>query len=556
MTNWKWFLLAIATVSGIVNACAQPVINLYTQPGVDVLHYRFGVTLTDADNHIQGETTIRFIRANGLTSVWFDLIGAKTDTATTGMRIRTVQLLNGQNVPFTHRNDRVYITLPTTATETQEVTIQYEGIPAQGLIISRNKFGDRTFFGDNWPNNARHWLPVIDHPSDKATCEFVVTAPAQYRVIANGQLVAETPLGNGLTQTHWREQAPIPTKVMVFGAAQFAVEQVGLVNSIPVQSWLYPKDSTKGFVDYRPAKAILQFFSDRIGPYSYEKLANVESTTTFGGMENASCIFYTERAIIGHRDTNEESLLAHEIAHQWFGNSASELDWSHIWLSEGFATYFSALYLEHRYGRDTLNKVLNANKAQVLSYETLRPDATIVDSTTRNLMGLLNPNSYQKGGWVLHMLRYELGEAVFWKGIRAYYQRFRNSNAQTRDFQVAMEETSGRSLNQFFRQWLYQPGHPELAWNWQYNTSKKAVVLTVNQVKTGRGRFVLPLVFSARTAAGKEIYRTPRLLLNQPTQRFTVPLARKPAAVLLDPDNQLLMKATQTTNLPTNRPGH
>ncbi len=520
----------------------------YTQPGVDVQHYAFSLTLSDSSNKIQGETTIRFTRADDRQTVWFDLISPKTDSAKTGMSVRAVTLPDGKAVPFSQRNDRVFINLPPAPGQPTDVVIRYEGTPGRGLIISQNKFGTRTFFGDNWPNNARNYLPVIDHPSDKATCSFSVNAPATYRVIANGKFVSENTLPNARKLTRWQENTPIPTKVMVIGAAKFAVEEVGAVSGVPVQSWLYPEDSQKGFVDYRPAKTILQYFIDKIGPYSYEKLANVQSTTIFGGMENASCIFYDEKIIVGKKDSDVEALLAHEIAHQWFGNSATETDWAHIWLSEGFATYFSALYLEHAYGRDTLNAVLNQNKNQIYRYASLKPKSIIIDSTTTNLMDLLNPNSYQKGGWVLHMLRRELGDDTFWKGIRAYYEKYRNKNAQTSDFQAVMESVSGKKLGPFFQQWLYQPGFPDVVWDSRYDAAKKVLVIDIRQAQRTGAYFTIPLTFSIRGSNGRELQRTARLTMTEPTQTFTIPLTTKPTTVAIDPDNAVLMRATQMAN--------
>ncbi len=557
--NQFWTILLV--LSGVA-ANAQVVTNAdrYTQPGVDVLNYDFSITLSDSTNQILGETTIRFTRADNRQTVWFDLISPRSDTST-GMRVREVRLADestpgGRTAPFTQRNDRVFINLP--ASESRQgvnqptnVTIRYDGTPARGLIISRNKFGDRTFFGDNWPNNARNWLPVVDHPSDKATCSFTINAPAQYRIVSNGKFLGETPVpgessATARTVTRWQETTPIPTKVMVIGAARFAVDDVGSVNGVPVQSWLYPNDSQKGFIDYQPAKEILRWFIDKIGPYSYEKLANVQSTTIFGGMENASCIFYNEKIIVGKKDSDVEALLAHEIAHQWFGNSATEADWSQLWLSEGFATYFSALYLEHAYGRDTLNAVLNQNEKQIFRYAALHPNSTVIDSTTTNLIDLLNPNSYQKGGWVLHMLRHEVGDDAFWRGIRDYYATYRNANARTSDFQVIMEKASGKKLDWFFRQWLYQPGFPELVWESRYDAGKRQLVLDVRQIQQSGALFTLPLVFSIRDASGREVQRTPKLTLNQQSQTFTVPLNSKPGQVIIDPDNTILLRTDAT----------
>ena len=517
-----------------------------------MLNYDFSLTLSDSTNRILGETTVRFTRADDRQTVWFDLISPRTDTSA-GMRVREVRLADGKAAPFTQRNDRVFVNLPAAPNQPTDLTIRYDGTPARGLIISRNKFGDRTFFGDNWPNNARNWLPVVDHPSDKATCSFTVNAPTDYRIIANGKLLTEQPVAGSAARklTRWQESTPIPTKVMVIGAARFAVDEVGSVSGVPVQSWLYPNDSQKGFIDYQPAKEILRWFIDKIGPYSYEKLANVQSTTVFGGMENASCIFYNEKIIVGKKDSDVEALLAHEIAHQWFGNSATEADWSQLWLSEGFATYFSALYLEHAYGRDTLNAVLNQNEKQIFRYAVKHPNGTVIDSTTTNLVDLLNANSYQKGGWVLHMLRHEIGDDAFWRGIRTYYATYRNANARTADFQAEMEKASGKKLNQFFRQWLNQPSFPELVWESRYDAGKRQIVIDVRQIQKSGVVFAVPLVFSLCDAKGHELQRTPKLTLNQQSQTFAVPSGTKPAQLIIDPDNTILMRTDATERTQT-----
>jgi aminopeptidase N len=530
-----FFLFFISVLS------AQHPLQNYT----DVLHYRFKIDLNDKNDEISGETSIkiRFLQNDTIPAIKQIVLNLISKSGQKGMTVQEV-LANDRKISFNHKNDKIFIDLPTSLNQAQPqtFTVKYTGIPADGLIISANKFGERTFFGDNWPNRASYWLPVEDHPSDKATCEFIVTAPDIYKVVSNGKLKEEKLLGNGLKLTHWQENTPIPTKVMVIGAARFSVQTVEKIDSIEVQSWVYQKDEKKGFYDYAIAPKVLKYFMSQIGPYSYEKLANVESKTIFGGMENAGCIFYTEDAISGEKSLEVESLVAHEIAHQWFGNSATEKDWRHIWLSEGFATYFSALFLEYAYGRKTLDETMFENKNTVFRYALQNPDATIVKPKVEEkaLMSLLNPNSYQKGGWVLHMLRFELGDETFWKGIRKYYETYRNKNAETSDFQKMMESVSGKNLNTFFTQWLYKPGYPKIAGNWTFDTQHHTLTINLQQTQK-EDAFSFPLEIGVFDAENKAII-TEKAVFNQKQQTFTFKLKKAPTQVALDPNHWLLMK--------------
>lgn len=461
------------------------------KPGavMDVLHYSFGITLNDDNNSIQGKAAIEVLLLKNTRSLTFELVSKRAD----GKGMTALQVTEqGKTLNFQQTADSIHIDLIAQAGEKKVVEITYEGIPADGLIIANNKYKHRGFFADNWPNRARNWLPCVDHPADKAPVDFLVTAPNHYQVVANGVQVEETSLPNNLKLTHYRETTPLPMKIMVIGVADFAVQYAGDVQCIPVYSWVYPENKDKGFYDYGQATEILPFFIKNVGPYGYKKLANVQSKTMFGGLENAGAIFYSENSVTGTRKS--ESLLTHEIAHQWFGDMATETEWAHIWLSEGFATYMTILYFEHKYGQDTARKMLLEDRNQVIAY-TKRTQKPVVDSSVKDYMALLNPNSYQKGGWVLHMLRDQLGDAIFWKGIRAYYAKFSGKNASTEDLRKSMEEVSGQNLQQFFQQWLYTPGHPILDISWQYDKDKKAVSLTIDQQQDIPFQFPLELAF-------------------------------------------------------------
>lgn len=357
---------------------------------------------------------------------------------------------NGTESPldYLHQNDRILIHRPLSKNDTVRVHIQYKGVPKDGLIISKNKYGHRTFFADNWPDRGHHWLVCHDDPSDKASLEFKIIAPDHYQVVANGIRMEETNLPSNSKLTVWKEEVPLSTKVMVIGVADFAVNLAGYVHDcIPIYSWVYPEDKEKGFYDYALAKEILPFYIQYIGPYAYKKLANVESKTRFGGLENANTIFYSEKSIKG--DRSNENMIAHEIAHQWFGNMATEKSFGHLWLSEGFATYFAMLYEEEKYGKEKMIELLSKSRNLIVDYSR-KKNAPVIDTTTRDYMKLLNPNTYQKGGWVLHMLRMELGDSIFHQAIRQYYVRYAGHTAGTEDLQEVFESVSGQNLHQFF----------------------------------------------------------------------------------------------------------
>jgi len=453
-------------------------LNAFAQvPGspIDVQHYTFNIDLNDSTNNIvcKADVAVKFVKS--ARSFSLDLV--KKNSSGKGMLVSSITEV-GNAVPFSQDAEKLNINATGITGSDHVYTIAYQGIPADGLIISKNKYGQRTFFGDNWPNRGHNWLVSVDDPADKASVDFVVTAPAHYDVVANGLKVSETPLLQNKKQTHWRETAQLSTKIMVIGVADFAINHTGDVNGIPIYSYVFPQDSVKGFKSYAYAKEILPFFINKIGPYAYKKLANVQSKTIFGGMENAGAIFYFEDS---PADGGIESLMAHEIAHQWFGDAASEKSFYNLWLSEGFATYLTHYYLESKYGIDTLKKRLAADRAKVIAFEKERL-TPVVDTTVKDdYMPLLNANSYEKGGWVLHMLRRQLGDGVFWKGIRQYYAQYNGSNANTDDFRKVMELASGKDLRVFFKQWLKTAGHPDLRIDWWFHKKTGAFSITINQ---------------------------------------------------------------------------
>jgi len=458
-------------------------ISLYSQSyksrlsAINVEHYKLALEVNDDNDNINGLMTVSMRFKKKITTFDLDLVEQDSLTGK-GMKVESV-FQNDIAVDFSQQNNILTITPKHIFQNlTYTFTIKYSGIPKTGLIISNNKFGDRTFFGDNWPNRAQNWFPCVDHPSDKATVEYIVTAPNKYQVIANGLKIGDTLLQNNLKQTHYKTNIPLPTKVMVIGVANFEIQDIGETNNVPVSSWVYPQDKDAGFHDFSTAKEILEFFIETIGRYPFKKLANVQSTTEYGGMENAGAIFYHENTVTG--EGKADALIAHEIAHQWFGNSASEIDWPHIWLSEGFATYFADLYIQKSKGDSIFQKRMVNEREKVFNFYK-KQKTPILDTKTTDYVKLLNPNSYQKGAWVLHMLRKELGDEIFFKGVRAYYQIFKFSNASTTDFKQVMAYVAEKNLDTFFKQWLTTAEYPILKTQWIYFGNKVRLMIDQTQ---------------------------------------------------------------------------
>jgi aminopeptidase N len=503
---------------------------------IDVVHYMFEIQLNDSTNRIECNTMVLINLLKPVKSFTLDLVGL--DSTNNGMIVESVKA-GSYFRNFTHKNNQLIIEIPDNNNERTvnvvECNIKYSGIPADGLIISKNKFGDRTFFGDNWPNRARHWLPTVDHPSDKATLEFIVYAPEHYQVISNGSLLEESNIEGNMKLTHWKENTPISTKLMVIGVARFAVQYNNKFNEVPVSSWVFPQNKTDGFIDYAFGTKSLQYFTKIIGAYSYEKLAHVQSKTRYGGMENASCIFYSERTVNGKNQ--QERLFAHETAHQWFGNSVTEQNWHHIWLSEGFATYLTHVYNQNFLGEEHFRTGLENDRKRVINYAS-RKLAPIIDTTVTEYIRLLNTNSYQKASWFLHMLRGKVGDSIFFSGLQKYYHDFQNSTALTKDFLNVMENISEMELDSFFQQWLGQPGHPKLEVDWNQE-SNKTLKLEITQTQTDYC-FSFPLEIEIQFTNGETRFEI--LEIDDWNFDVTIPVKEKVKLLRLDPNIKLLFE--------------
>ena len=295
---------------------------------IDILHYKFELSLSDQSDEIMGKASLHILfKTDDSKKIRLDLINKTDARKGKGMAIDSIYSPH-HKIKYTHSNDEVFLFFdtPPEKDEKLEISIVYGGIPAGGLKIGPTKYGHRSFFNENWPNLARHWLPSIDHPYDKATSEFLVKAPSKYKVVSNGLLQEETHLDKSFSLTHWKQSVPVSPWLFVLGVAEFAVQMVDEFEGKSIQTWVYPQDREKGFIDFSyPTKDALSFFSSYIGPFAYEKLANIQAASVGGGMETSSAIFYGENLITGKPDNKRlQDVVIHELAHQWFGNAVTE----------------------------------------------------------------------------------------------------------------------------------------------------------------------------------------------------------------------------------------
>lgn len=507
------------------------------RPGVDVQSYDLSLDLPAIGNVITGYATLLVRHTARVDTLVLDLVRLTVDSVR----------MDGARVPFTRTANEIHMPFWARGKQSVRVEVAYHGAVEDGLIVRTDSAGRWTGFGDNWPNRARYWIPSVDHPSDKATVSWTVTAPSERTVVANGVLVDRTPLPNGRTRTRWRESHPIAPYLMVIAAAPLTEYSLGktacglALDHGCISQYVYtaPEQRTMLPGAFAQAGEIVRYFSTLVGPFPYEKLAHLQSSTRFGGMENATAIFYADPLFRTGR--MGEGIIAHETAHQWFGDAVTEREWPHLWLSEGFATYFAALWTQHAHGDFAFRRDMARMRAEILADSAAVPTHAVIDTAQRDLLALLDVNSYQKGGFVLHMLRRQVGDSAFFGALRTYYSNSRDGTALSDDLRAAMEQTSGQKLGWFFHQWLERPGFPEVEVTWSSDSSSHQVMLDVVQ-GSRFGAFRFPLTVEVQDADGV-VRRATVLVPAEPRARLAVPVAiTAPRTLRADPDVDLLAR--------------
>ncbi len=394
----------------------------------------------------------------------------------------------------------------------------------------------------SFPEGARHWFPSNDQPSDKATAEIVATVKQGDQAIANGRLASVTRSGADSRFT-WVQDQPLSTYLFALVAGPY-VKVSDTNGSLPVNYWVYPKDVKDAKRSFGKTREIIRFFESEFGvAYPWAKYDQITIPRFGGGAESTSATVIGDGTIHDEKsdkDFPSHWLVAHEAAHQWWGDLITMRDWSETWLNESFATYGEYLYSKHSLGEDegALNMLLKRN--QYLEEARTKFRRPIVFDRWEVPNDNFNRHTYQKGAAVLHMLRWVMGDKDYQRAMSHFLKKHAYQAVDTHDLRKAIRESSGQSLDWFFEQWLYQEGHPVFDVRWEWRSAEGRVRLTVAQKQLPL--FETPVDVGVTTAAGKKIER---LRIGKTSEQvFDIQCDGKPLLVHFDEGNHLLMEMT------------
>jgi aminopeptidase N len=434
-----------------------------------------------------------------------------------------------------------------------EVAIDYSAQPRAGLYVvgPDRAYPDRPWqlFSDGEPQLNRYWFPSWDEPDDRATSELLATVERPFEVIGNGRLVEVDERADGRRTFHWLMEQPHCTYLVSVVIGEFSHLRDSW-HGVPIESYVPAAFADRAPRAFGRTADAMDFFSRLIGqPYPYAKYSQ---TAVYGfmweGMENISATTETVDTLRDERaalDSTSDDLVAHELAHQWFGDLVSCRGWAHVWLNEGMATYFEALYLQHlagALGDDELAWKLDTSRVHYLREDRERYRRPLVTTRYVNPVRMFDAHSYDKGALVLHMLRELVGEEGWWQGVRTYLARHALGTAGSHDLETAFEDASGADLGALFEQFVYGAGYPELKVRWSYDEDAGAVRVEVRQTQQldgSTGLFSFPVEVTLLDGRGAATTR--RLpLLARPLQELYVPSPARPRTVVFDPRGVLL----------------
>lgn len=530
-------------------------INYPGDSNIDVTYYKLDLNISYANQSLNGTVTINSISlTNGLTNIFFDLQDH--------FKLQGVTL-NGNPLNATLQNDKVNITLDKTYNigEDFSIVIQYSGTPGSsgfGSFRFAEHNGSPIMWTLSEPYFASDWWPSKDTPADKADSSDVwVTAEKIFVTVSNGVLTEEIDNGDGTKTYKWKNSYPIANYLISLAMTNYEIYQNDFEYEqgkfMPVIHYNYPENLTeKRISDLDKTNEMLELFSNLFGPYPFLKEKYGHAEFSWGGA--------MEHQTVSSMGAFYESIVAHELAHQWFGDKITCKDWQNIWLNEGFATYSEALWLENKYGREAYNNQINIEMngnpdAPLLTYAKQANGSIYVENISSIGEIFSGARSYAKGGVVLHMLRGVLGDELFFQSIKEYslHPNLEYGVAATEDFQSVCESVSEQDLDYFFNQWIYGYDYPKYSIEWSsiYGASNKYLVSlkVIQQPQSYPQYFTMPVELKFITVSGDT---TIQIFNNTLSQDFDIILNDKPLELIFDPNNWILKDIISITSIKGN----
>ncbi len=484
-----------------------------------------------------GITTMTSIsKVDGLSEITFNLKLAVISNLT----------LNGETATYVHDGDLVTVTAgtPIAMDSTFTIEVNYDGgiftIGAEGGMLYSSNNND--LFTTNEPYECRRWVACYDLPFDKVTSRMSVILPSQYLVLSNGVLESETDLGEGLKRTIWNNTDPISTYLLSFAAHAYTIveDDPAGQNDVPISYWLFPNSVDEATYDFGNTGEMLDHFEELFGIYPFNKYDQAMSSI-FGGwgaMEHQTCTTYGYNLLPGNRSF--ERIVAHELGHQWWGDNVGPLTFANIWLNEGFASYSEILWAENvseEYRRGLLE--LFYDQAMTQDAEWRYPIYNPPYDLENNIDEMFSWTIYKKGAWVVHMLRWVMGDDNFFDGLRHYQASHGFGNSTLQEFEADMEESSGMDLTAFFNEWIYQGGHPNYVFtNMRTESDGQGgynAYLTVTQAQSNAPLFTTPLPMQF-TDGNNSINSRVEIAAEVIQEISVTGLTFEPTSMIFDPD--------------------
>lgn len=510
-------------------------------------HLRLNIDIDEREKTVSGTVTHRLSPINdGLREITLDAAD---------LTIRRIVDSAGKALEWEQHGEALTIRLARArkAGDVFEIRIRYEAKPRVGLyFLGPDKAYPkraRSVWTQGEDMDNRYWFPSYDYPNQRFTSEVIATVDERLEALSNGRLVKVTHDAKRKRRTyHWSLDKPHSNYLIALAVGEWDAKE-WKADGVPVQAHV-PKGMS-AFLEraFHNVPDMVRYFGEATGlPYPWPRYDQVVVPEFIaGGMENTSITVLHEYCLADEKaypDYRPESLLAHELAHQWFGDWLTTKSWGHIWLNESFATYFEILWWEHFFGKDEALLRLQEDRERYLEETGQSYKRPIVTHKFAEPSDMFDRHTYEKGGNVLHMMRFALGDDLWWKAIRHYVKKHSGQNVETNDLKVAIEEATGRNLDAFFDQWLYKAGHPEFEVSWSWDDKAKQVALKVKQTQE-----VKELVPLFRTPVEIELMtddRTwrERIQVEKVEQLVHLDAPKRPRAVVFDPDDVILKRLT------------